>query len=130
MRPRPAAPGRGRKRGRPACFNPVASVLYYRAGVRRRKRGRPACFNPAGASAAPAGSIFVAGTESGVGKTVVAAAPARMAVDSGALPVVYKPFRTDDNEDMTTPIAAIQDLVRGRASGTATADTLRGRVRL
>ena len=65
------------------------------------------------------GSIFIAGTESGVGKTVVVAALSRIAVDSGVLPVVYKPFRTDDNEDITTPIAAIQDLMKGRVSGSA-----------
>lgn len=63
------------------------------------------------------GSLFVAGTESGVGKTVVIAALARIAVDSCVLPVVYKPFRTDDNEDMSTPMVAIQDLMRGRIKG-------------
>ena len=84
----------------------------------RGAAGAPAaCFNPAGAAAAPVGSLFVAGTESGVGKTVVVAALARIAVDSGVLPVVYKPFRTDDNEDLSTPMVAIQDLIRGRIKG-------------
>ena len=53
------------------------------------------------------GSLFVAGTESGVGKTVVVAALARIAAESGALPVVYKPFITDDMEDLRIMMAAI-----------------------
>ena len=65
------------------------------------------------------GSLFVAGTESGVGKTVVVAALARIAAESGALPVVYKPFMTDDAEDLEVMVAAIRGamkMVPGRAT--------------
>lgn len=65
--------------------------------------------------------LFVAGTETGAGKTVVAAALARIAVASGALPVFYKPFTTDDREDMYTVVAAVMDVMEKPRSGLAIA---------
>lgn len=48
-------------------------------------------------------SLFVVGTETGVGKTVVVAALARAALAAGALPVIFKPFTTDDCDDLLIP---------------------------
>lgn len=58
------------------------------------------------------GSIFVAGTEAGVGKTVVAAALARAAAAAGAMPVYYCPFTTDDVEDMLVPQMSLQGVLK------------------
>ena len=57
-------------------------------------------------------SLFVAGTEAGVGKTVVAAALARAAAAAGALPAYYCPFTTDDVEDMLVPQMSLQGVLK------------------
>ena len=67
------------------------------------------------------GTVFVAGTEIGVGKTVVAAALARAAVESGSRPAFFKPFITDDMEDVHSVLAAAADQAGRRAGGAAAA---------
>lgn len=58
------------------------------------------------------GSLFIAGTETGVGKTVVVAALARAAVAAGAVPAICKPFLTDDLEDRMVVTIALARMSR------------------
>lgn len=67
------------------------------------------------------GSLFIAGTETGVGKTVVAAALARAAVKSGIVPAIFKPFMTDDFEDQLAVTVALARMSRPPMGRTAAA---------
>ena len=67
------------------------------------------------------GAVFLVGTEIGVGKTVVAGALARAAVIAGARPAFFKPFVTDDNEDMYVVLSAAMDAMKRPAKGFARA---------
>lgn len=72
------------------------------------------------------GSLFIAGTETGVGKTVVAAALARAAVAAGAVPSIYKPFLTDDLEDRMVVTIALARMSRPPMGRTAVAPFVYG----
>ena len=65
------------------------------------------------------GTVFVAGTEIGVGKTVVAGALVRAAIGAGARPAFLKPFITDDREDMYAVLLASIGAMERPAKGVA-----------
>lgn len=67
------------------------------------------------------GTVFVAGTEIGVGKTVVAGALVHAAIAAGARPAFIKPFVTDDREDMYAVLLASMGAMGRPAKGVAVA---------
>ena len=63
------------------------------------------------------GTLFVTGTEIGVGKSVVAGALACAAVKAGTKLAFYKPFVTDDGEDLHSVMSAATSVMKRPASG-------------
>lgn len=63
------------------------------------------------------GTLFVTGTEIGVGKSVVAGALAYAAVKAGTRLAFYKPFVTDDGEDLHSVMSAATGAMKRPASG-------------
>ena len=96
-----AAPGTGR--------DGAARVHGIPRAAERARQPRAAVLIKPGPRGRAGMGMFVAATETGAGKTVVCAALARIAIASGALPVFFKPFMTDDLEDVFSVLASVID---------------------
>ena len=96
-------------------------------GAGRRQHapnGSAARFNPAPPGPAPVRSLFVTGTDTGVGKTIVAAGLARAAAKSGRTVAVYKPFAAGGLDDVAVATGAPHNTAGPPPAGMPGADAL------